>query len=222
MTGTKPQRRPRKERKENADRRRRQLLDATRRSITAYGLQRTTFDTVAEEAGLSRSIAGFYFKSKGGLLTETLRDLNQTYERHWTAALEAAGDDPIDQLVALVRADFAPLVFDPDFIFSWYALWGEKRFLELGDDEDADAIHLSRTQASKNILNSLLPTEPDRANEISLLLEAVIDGFWREEQRYSRQQPQAEGATGDELFAVVLRFLATHLPQHQKAILSQI
>ena len=71
MTGTMPQRRPRKERKENADRRRRQLLDATRRSIAACGLQRTTFDTVADQAGLSRSIAGFYFKSKTGLLAET-------------------------------------------------------------------------------------------------------------------------------------------------------
>ena len=49
MTGTTPQRRPRKERKENADRRRRQLLDATRRSIAANGLQRTTFDTVADD-----------------------------------------------------------------------------------------------------------------------------------------------------------------------------
>ena len=222
MTGTTPQRRPRKERKENADRRRRQLLDATRRSITAYGLQRTTFDTVAEEAGLSRSIAGFYFKSKSGLLTETLRDLNQTYGQHWTAALDAAGDDPIAQLVALVRADFAPLVFNPSFIFSWYALWGEKRFLVLGDDEDADAVHISRTQASKNILNSLLPNEPDRADEISLLLEAVIDGFWREEQRYGRHHTKAEGATGEELFGVVLRFLATHLPKHRDAILSHV
>jgi len=150
MTGTTPQRRPRKERKENADRRRRQLLDATRRSIAANGLQRTTFDTVADQAGLSRSIAGFYFKSKTGLLAETLRDLNKTYERHWKAALDAAGEDPIVQLVALIRADFDPLVFNSDFIFSWYALWGETHFLELRDEEDADAFHLDRTQASSD------------------------------------------------------------------------
>ena len=54
MTGTTPQRRLRKERKENADRRRRQLLDATRRSIAACGLQRTTFDTVADQEKTQR------------------------------------------------------------------------------------------------------------------------------------------------------------------------
>ena len=41
------EKRPRKERKENADRRRRQLLDAARRSILKNGLARTTLATVA-------------------------------------------------------------------------------------------------------------------------------------------------------------------------------
>ena len=215
MTGTMPQRRPRKERKENADRRRRQLLDATRRSIAANGLQRTTFDTVADQAGLSRSIAGFYFKSKTGLLAETLRDLNKIYERHWKAALDAAGEDPIVQLVALIRADFDPLVFNSDFIFSWYALWGETHFLVLSDSEDADSIHLGRTQASKDILTSLLSDEPDRAAEISLVLEAVIDGFWNE----GHMNPK--GTNPEELLAITLRCLATYLPEHREAILNQ-
>ena len=216
MTGTTPQRRPRKERKENADRRRRQLLDATRRSIAANGLQRTTFDTVADQAGLSRSIAGFYFKSKTGLLAETLRDLNQTYERHWKAALDAAGEDPIVQLVALIRADFDPLVFNSEFMFSWYALRGETHFLELPDEEDADAVYLCRTQASKDILTGLLSDEPDRAAEISLVLEAVIDGFWNE----SHLNPKSNNP--EELLATTIRCLATYLPEHREAILSHV
>ena len=78
---------PRKERKENADRRRRQLLDATRRSIVAHGLARTTLATVAVEAGLSQGVAVFYFASKTGLLTETMRDMYRSYEENWQAAL---------------------------------------------------------------------------------------------------------------------------------------
>lgn len=206
---------PRKERKENADRRRRQLLDATRRSISAKGLKRTTLKTVAAEAGLSRSIAGFYFKSKDGLLTETLRDLHHTYERHWTAALDKAGNDLIARLVALVRADFDPSVYNPDFIFSWYALWGEKQFLELRDDEELNAFDLRRQQACKDILNGLLSGEPERANDLSVLLEALLDGFWHE------AHLNAETADREKLLGTVLRFLTTYLPEHRDAIISQ-
>ena len=103
--------RPRKERKENADRRRRQLLDAACRSILTHGLAKTTLATVASEAELSQGVAAFYFKSKLGLLTETLRDLYQRYEEHWTASLERAGDKPAEKIRALIKADFHPDAF---------------------------------------------------------------------------------------------------------------
>ncbi|MDP5358991.1 MAG: TetR family transcriptional regulator, partial [Paracoccaceae bacterium] len=90
--------RPRKERKENADKRRAQLLDATRRSIVSKGLAKTTLATVAAEAGLSQGVAVFYFKSKTGLLTETLRDHYLKYDQNWKQMLAAAGDDPLEQV----------------------------------------------------------------------------------------------------------------------------
>ena len=96
---------PRNERTENAERRRRQLLDAARRSIIANGLAKTTLATVAGEAGLSQGVAVFYFKSKGGLLAETLRDLYQSYEDHWMRAMKRAGT-PAAKLAALIDADF--------------------------------------------------------------------------------------------------------------------
>ena len=61
-TSTSDTLRPRKERKENADKRRRQVLDATYRSIVSHGLAKTTLATVADEAGLSQGVAVFYFK----------------------------------------------------------------------------------------------------------------------------------------------------------------
>lgn len=72
----------------------RQLLDAARRSILHHGLGRTTLATVADEAGLLQGIAVFYFNSKASLLTETLRDLHESYKAHWMGALEAAGPSP--------------------------------------------------------------------------------------------------------------------------------
>lgn len=214
MTAPTPQRRPRKERKDNADRRRRQLLDATRRSISANGLKRTTLDTVAEEAGLSRSIAGFYFKSKSGLLTETLLDLEKTYEQHWSAALDSAGDDPIAQLIALVRADFDPKVYNLEFIFSWNALWGERQ-LAVPSFGDLNEVEHRRQRASRDILNSLLAGEPERADELSFLLEALLDGLWH------AVELKGETADREKLTVSVLRFIAKYLPEHSDAILSQ-
>ena len=80
----------------------------------------------------------------------------------------------------------------------------------------ADAFHLGRTQASKDILTGLLSDEPDRAAEISLVLEAVIDGFWNE----GHLNPK--GNNPEELLATTLRCLATYLPEHREAILSHV
>ena len=55
--------------------RREQLILATIRSVADRGLADTTIATVAQEAGLSQGIVNLHFRSKDGLLTETLRYL---------------------------------------------------------------------------------------------------------------------------------------------------
>ena len=55
-------------------------------------------------------MAVFYFASKTGLLTETMRDMYRSYEENWQAALRQAAEDPRAQLVALITADFDPRV----------------------------------------------------------------------------------------------------------------
>jgi TetR/AcrR family transcriptional repressor of bet genes len=117
---------PRKERKENADKRRQQLLDATLRSIVNNGLSKTTLATVASEAGLSQGVAVFYFKSKTGLLTEALKEQYTRYNDNWAKALAKAGTDPLDQLIALIEADFAPSICNTEALSVWFAFWGEQ------------------------------------------------------------------------------------------------
>ena len=65
--------RPRKERAENAAKRRRQIIEATQRSIVKNGLSGTTLATVSAEAGLSQGVAVFYFKNKQTRRGEALR-----------------------------------------------------------------------------------------------------------------------------------------------------
>jgi TetR/AcrR family transcriptional regulator, transcriptional repressor of bet genes len=171
--------RPRKERKANANRRRRQLLDAARRSILRHGLARTTLATVASEAGLSQGVAVFYFKSKAGLLTETLRDLYNGYQAFWTEALDAAGPSPRDRIMALIRADFAPETCGPDVLPIWFAFWGELRFTPTYA-EVAAMFDAHRRAVIGRIWADLLPDHrPEDIAQLSEWVDIVTDGYWQ-------------------------------------------
>lgn len=170
---------PRKERKENADRRRRQLLDAARRSILSHGLAKTTLATVADEAGLSQGVAVFYFKSKAGLLTETLRDLYRGYDALWTAALDKAGTKPRDRLLALIEADFQAQACGPDVLPIWFAFWGELRFSDTYA-EVAEAFDSGRRAAVSRVWAELLPeASPAEAERMAEWMDTLTDGYWQ-------------------------------------------
>lgn len=173
------QKRPRKERAENAARRRRQLLDAARASILRNGLAKTTLATVADAAGLSQGVAVFYFKSKGGLLTETLRDLYQGYEDHWTGALDRAGDNPAEKLMALINADFHPDACGPNVLPLWFAFWGELHF-QSQYDAVAEGFEARRREALSGIWRALL-ANPDlaAADRLAEWTDTLTDGYWQ-------------------------------------------
>ncbi|PVA12052.1 TetR family transcriptional regulator [Pelagivirga sediminicola] len=171
--------RQRKERKENADKRRQQLLDATWRSIAQNGLGRTTLATVAAEAGLSQGVAVFYFKSKAGLLIEALRDHYARYQENWERALKAAGDDPAEQLIALIRADFDEDICNPEALSIWYAFWGEMKFTsqyaEISSQFDA-----AREQAMRAVCGKLMGDAPGaEIARTAQWIDTFSDGFWQ-------------------------------------------
>ena len=134
--------RPRKERTENAARRRGQLIEAALRSIVKNGLPGTTLATVAREAGLSQGVAVFYFQTKEGLLAAALEHHYETYEANWRAAREAAAPDPASRLAALVYGGFDPAVCGPKAQIAWHAFWGEASarplFNEIADRFDSN------------------------------------------------------------------------------------
>ncbi len=175
--------RPRKERTVNADKRRRQILDATYRSIVANGLAKTTLATVAAEAGLSQGVAVFYFKSKNGLLSEALRDLYQKYELHWQSALEKAEKTPAEQLRAIIKADFDPKICNPEILSVWFAFWGEQKFTPQYEEITVQYDH-SRSVAIQNICRELCPGNPDRGDLAAEWIETLTDGYWQRLQLY--------------------------------------
>lgn len=214
-------RRPRKERKENADRRRRQVLDAACRSIVSNGLARTTLATVAAEAGLSQGVAVFYFQSKNGLLTEALRDLYQVYETHWRQAIAATDPDPTSRLVAIMQADFHPKVCNPAVLSVWFAFWGEQKFTPQYAEITRE-FNDNRSTAIQGICRELLADDPGRAHDLAEWVDTLTDGYWQNlhlfPDSYTRERAKASSL---EFLCALLPDRADRLRAASRAIAAQ-
>lgn len=110
------------------EQRREQLILATIRSVAERGLADTTIATVAQEAGLSQGIVNLHFRSKDGLLTETLRYLADEYRSACEEAAAAGEVSPVAGLLAMVELDFRRSICSRDKLAVWFAFWGERRF----------------------------------------------------------------------------------------------
>jgi TetR/AcrR family transcriptional repressor of bet genes len=208
----KPQPKPRKERKENADKRRQQLLDATLRSVATNGLAKTTLATVANEAGLSQGVAIFYFKSKTGLLTEALKDKYIHYQDHWLKELDKAGTDPLDQLIALIKGDFAHSICNSEKLSIWFAFWGEQKFTP----EYANVFSQydqKRFDVTRGIFLELLNGSSDEdAGKMAVWVETLTDGYWQKLHLFPRS------ITPKQALAQTLELIGKLLPEHADRI----
>lgn len=201
--------RPRRERTENAARRREQLVDAALRSIVRNGLPGTTLATVAREAGLSQGVAVFYFKTKEALLAAALESHYQRYEANWRAALQASSGSAAERLAALVRSEFQPQVCSREAQIVWHAFWGEASarplFNEIAhryDAERADALSLATAA-----LLADLGRDTAEARALAAGIEGLTDGLWL-------QIYLSNGVTeADEALAISARFLAALFPE---------
>lgn len=98
------------------------------RSVARHGLADTTIATVAREAGLSQGIINLHFRSKEGLLTETLRYLADEYRSACQEAAAPAHMSPVAGLQAMVDLDFRRNICARDKLAVWFAFWGERKF----------------------------------------------------------------------------------------------
>lgn len=208
-------RKPRKERKENADMRRRQILDATLKSIVTNGLAKTTLATVANEAGLSQGVAVFYFKSKTGILTEALRDQYQSYEAHWVAALGKAPEDPATRLRTIIEADFSPKICNSSALAIWFAFFGEQNFVPQYAEINRE-FEDKRSKMLSEICHQLVPEDPDKASLAGGWIDTLTDGYWQKLHLFPHIYSR-EGA-----LTQTLNFLQTLFPSHAEAFQSKV
>jgi len=80
--------------------RRLEILEAFARCVARSGLEATTLDDVAREAGLQRAMIRHYVGNRGTLIREALEHLSAQYLSRAAEALDAAGNVPdVDALL---------------------------------------------------------------------------------------------------------------------------
>lgn len=208
--------RPRKERAENAAKRRRQIIEATLLSIVKNGLSGTTLATVSTEAGLSQGVAAFYFQNKQTLLGEVLRHQYEIYQETWQRGLADAGGKPIDRVIALIRADFAPRIFDTESLVIWHAFWGEASarplYAQISGKYDA-ARFAALCDACTDLLAGIgRPTAGAAA--LATGIDALTDGLWLRAYLSAETVGRAETVDRNGALAITAQFLAAAIPEH--------
>jgi AcrR family transcriptional regulator len=136
------------------------ILAAARRIITSRGLQELSVQTVAAEAGVTKSAISYHFGSKDGLILELVGELaDQESQR----AKEDVGriEDPAERFSAYL-ALYRHLVQTSDHWRLAFALWptshlDEKtRMFARSAAADLEALHLPPDDPSAQVLLSVL------------------------------------------------------------------
>ena len=160
--------------------RKQQLILATMECIDKCGLSQTTLANIAKQAEVSQGNVVFHFQSKENLLDQALQSLSQEYMACWQSTLGQAGDDPLRQLGAMIKAPFKSSVCNRKKISVWYAFWGESRsrpkYMQVCGAQDrafSDAL-LSICKQLAAISQSTLSAET-----AAISIESMIDGLWQ-------------------------------------------
>jgi len=186
------------------------IIDAVVDSVAAHGISGTTLATVAKGAGVSQGVLVFHFKSKEGLLAETLRRLSEEYRAAWEPAI--AHEDPLDRVLGLVAADFSPEVCAHKKLALWFAFWGEAGARPLFSAICEEAEH-RRYGAMVAACRALVETHggPD-PTLLAASVDTTTDGLWLQLHIYGQRLSPAAA------HGIALGHLRLLLPDHAARI----
>ena len=167
-------------RRNQSEFRKQQLIEATMDCIDKLGLSQTTLARIAERAGVSQGNVVFHFQSKDTLLEHTLRHLSDEYRSNWQQALADSADNPCSQLRALVASSFTAKICNRRKISVWFAFWGESRsrpkYMRVCGANDA-----AFSQQVLALCEAIGAKSESRlsASTAALSIEGTIDGLWQ-------------------------------------------
>lgn len=161
--------------------RRRQLIEATARSLARHGLDGTTVRVVAAEAGVSPGLVRHHFAGMHDLIAETYRWTGKGLEKVLRAALANAAPTPEGQLRAFIDSSFITPPLDTDLLSVWLTFWSLTR-----TDPEIHAIHekvyASYRRRLDELLTALAAEKKLALNTrlATLAFTALLDGLWLE------------------------------------------
>ncbi len=168
-------------RRRDADARRRALVAAAVRVISAHGVGAATVARISAEAGVSRGLISHYFAGKDDLLRATYRRLTDELAAETARIARARGETAQAKLRAAVEAAFQPPVFAADKIAVWLAFWAEARHRpSLG------ALNRELYRGYRATITRLMAEAARErgatldAHRAAVALTALIDGLWLE------------------------------------------
>jgi TetR/AcrR family transcriptional repressor of bet genes len=161
-----------------SDKRRQALIEAAIKVVARDGHPGATVDAVAREAGLANGIVSFYFRGKADLFSAAFKDLIVKYDAIVARHLQAAGDQPLRRLEAMIAAAFDPEALDRARIAAWFAFWAAEMSRKPRRDA-ASRAEFKYTRAAivecrrLSKLNNCID-----ATAAGTGLVALLDGFW--------------------------------------------
>jgi AcrR family transcriptional regulator len=114
-------------RRERADRRRGELIDATIASIAQRGLDGCSIHAITQSAGVSRGLIHHYFESKDALLRAAYAALGDQMLQVMRQMADDEALPPIERLEAVIRSAFVPPVSSATNVSAWLGFWHAAR-----------------------------------------------------------------------------------------------
>lgn len=157
-----------------SDIRKRELINATMKSIYRHGFADLTVAQIAKDAQVSTGNIHYYFGGKDALLEATMRHLLSLLSEAHLELLKNASD-PTGRLNAVVQANFDPKFLTPETCRIWTQFWAFAPYRPR-----LSRLHrINRARVKSNIVAALKNIVPE--SELRVMTNAIqgyMDGVW--------------------------------------------
>lgn len=192
------------ERRRDAERTKRKLLEAAMSEFAAHGYAGARVGRIAELAGVNKQLISYYYGGKEGLYRAMQREWLETEHEH------VGADAPADLLRWYLHQNLA----DPRIarLSLWKALSDEFPEEETQSDVDRERERMRRSQERGDIAADLDPAAVQLALMGMTLAPALLRGTARRLFGVDIDDPEFETRYGDTLSRILAR-LAEHHPK---------
>ncbi len=170
----------RKFRREGEERRREALVAAALELVAEGGVAGATVRAIAERAGVTPGLIRHYFEGKDDLIRVAYATVMNRMTVESEMAAEPETDHPAARLAAFVAASLRPPVMDSERVALWAGFLHQVR-----RDAAMKVVHRDTYLAYRDRLQALILNLPgqgnkERARELAIACNGVIDGIWLE------------------------------------------